>query len=152
MTDTTAKEADERNAAPLTRTPRSRLGATASGASSANGGENTHRYEPSVSRSWISSPGRLSIKLRGVAFSPQQGGSADFLEGRRVETCPIDVEPKQLVRWLIADRQGAVPKFEVFASSVGETRDPPLRKELRIDDEVREDELAGGDRPLAPPV
>ena len=69
-----------------------------------------------------------------------------------METCPIDVEPEQLVRWLIADRQGAVPKFEVFASSVGETRDPPLRKELRIDDEVREDELAGGDRALAPPV
>ena len=44
-----------------------------------------------------------------------------------------------MVRWFITERQGAVPKFEVVASCVEETRDLPLRKEFRIGNAVRED-------------
>jgi hypothetical protein len=56
-----------------------------------------------------------------------------------VETYPLDVEPEQLVRWFIAERRGAAPKFEVVASCVEEVRDLPLRKEFLIGNEVRED-------------
>jgi hypothetical protein len=56
-----------------------------------------------------------------------------------VETYPLDVEPEQLVRWFIAERRVAAPKFELVASCVEEARDLTLRKGFRIGDEVRED-------------
>jgi hypothetical protein len=56
-----------------------------------------------------------------------------------MEAFPIDVEPEQLVRWIIAERQSMVPKIEVVTNCLKEARDLPLRKEFRIGDELRED-------------
>ena len=56
-----------------------------------------------------------------------------------MQSYPIDVEPEQLVRWIIAEREAAAPRFEVVASCIRETRDIPMKKELRLGDEARED-------------
>ena len=76
------------------------------------------------------------MELGRAALPPDKAGGRTLSKGRRVETCPIDVGPEPLVRWFIADHQCVVPKFDVVAGCVEETRDLPLRKELRIGDEV----------------
>jgi hypothetical protein len=53
-----------------------------------------------------------------------------------VEAYPIDFEPEHLARWFIAERQAAVPKFELLTNCSKRREDLPLRKELRIGDEV----------------
>ena len=53
-----------------------------------------------------------------------------------MEAYPIDFEPEQLARWFIAERQAAVPKFELLTNCSKRREDLPLRKELRIGDEV----------------
>jgi hypothetical protein len=72
-------------------------------------------------------------------LSPEELAVQTISKKRRVETYPIDVEREQLVRLFIAERQGAVPKFEVVASCFEETRDLSWRKEFLIGNEVRED-------------
>ena len=56
-----------------------------------------------------------------------------------MEAYPIDFEPEQLARWFIAERQAAVPKFELLTNCSKRREDLPLRKELRIGDEAREE-------------
>jgi len=56
-----------------------------------------------------------------------------------MEDFPIDVEPEQLVRWIIAERTGAASRLEIVASCSRETGELPLRKEFRLGDEARED-------------
>lgn len=52
---------------------------------------------------------------------------------------PIDIEPEQVVRWIIAEHQVAPSKFKVVARRHVETRELPARKELRLGDEERAD-------------
>jgi hypothetical protein len=52
---------------------------------------------------------------------------------------PIDIEPEQVVRWIIAEHQVAPSKFKVVARRHLETRELPARKELRLGDEERAD-------------
>jgi hypothetical protein len=56
-----------------------------------------------------------------------------------MQSYPIDIEPEQLVRWIIAERETTPRRFEVVVSCVKETRDIPIKKELRLGDEMRED-------------
>lgn len=56
-----------------------------------------------------------------------------------MQSYPIDVEPEQLVRWFIAEREGGGSRFEAVAGCVRETRELPVGKEFRLGDEARED-------------
>lgn len=52
-----------------------------------------------------------------------------------MEIWPVDVEPEQIVRYVLAESRSARPRFNAFARRAKETRDIPPRKELRLGDE-----------------
>jgi len=54
-------------------------------------------------------------------------------------TYPVDIDPKQIVRWVMAEREAAPSSLRVLARRGSETRDIPVRKEFHIGDQERED-------------
>lgn len=56
-----------------------------------------------------------------------------------MQSYPLDVDPEQLIRWVMAEREANPSRFRLAANRAIETRDIPLRKELRLGDEARED-------------
>jgi hypothetical protein len=56
-----------------------------------------------------------------------------------VTTYPIDIEPEQIVRWLIAEQKTTPSLFRFDARRGAEVRDIPERADLRLGDEERED-------------
>jgi hypothetical protein len=58
---------------------------------------------------------------------------------RVVATYPIDIEPEQIVRWLLAEQEATPSLFRFDARVVREVRDIPPRSEYHLGDEERED-------------
>lgn len=56
-----------------------------------------------------------------------------------MQTYPLDIDPEQLVRWVIAERKTNPVSFRTVARQATEVRTIPLRKEFRLGDEERED-------------
>lgn len=56
-----------------------------------------------------------------------------------MQTFPVDIEPEQIVRWVIAERQAAPSKYRAIARRAKEVREMPTRKELRLGDAERDD-------------
>ena len=56
-----------------------------------------------------------------------------------METYPIDLDPEQIVRWIVAEQKTAPSAFRVNARRTTEVRDIPSRKEIHLGDEERED-------------
>lgn len=56
-----------------------------------------------------------------------------------METYSVDIDPGQIVRWIIVEHQAAPSTFRITASRASVTREIPMRKELRLGDEERED-------------
>jgi len=56
-----------------------------------------------------------------------------------METYPVDIDPEQLVRWIMAESEAAPSAFRIMATRRREVRDIPLRKESHLGDEERED-------------
>jgi len=56
-----------------------------------------------------------------------------------MQTYPVDIDTKQLVRWVIAEQQQAIPNLRTNARTGVENREIPLRPELHLGDEERED-------------
>jgi len=56
-----------------------------------------------------------------------------------MQTYPVDIDPKQVVRWVMAECQSAPSIFRVVARRNAEPREIPLRRELHLGDEERED-------------
>jgi hypothetical protein len=54
-------------------------------------------------------------------------------------TYPVDLEPEQIVRWVMAERQAAPNAFRIAVRQTVETREIPVRREFRLGDEERED-------------
>ena len=54
-------------------------------------------------------------------------------------TYPIDIEPKQIVRWLVAEHRATPSLFRVAARRASEVREVPPRPEYHLGDEERED-------------
>jgi hypothetical protein len=52
---------------------------------------------------------------------------------------PLDVEPKQVVRWLIDEQRLAPSRFRISARRSVQMRDIPVRPEFHLGDEERED-------------
>jgi len=58
---------------------------------------------------------------------------------RPMETYPVDLDPEQIVRWLMVEQQAAPSTFRITARRTTEVRDVPARRELHMGDEERED-------------
>ena len=56
-----------------------------------------------------------------------------------MQTYPLDIEPGQVVRWIIAERRANPSEFRIVASRGSETRELPAKKEFHLGDEERED-------------
>lgn len=56
-----------------------------------------------------------------------------------METYPIEVDPEQIVDWIMAESLVAPHEFRVSARRAFETRELPTRKELRLGEAERED-------------
>lgn len=56
-----------------------------------------------------------------------------------MQTYPVDIDPEQVVRWVMAERQAAPSTFTALARRTMEVRQIPGRRELHLGDEERED-------------
>jgi hypothetical protein len=52
---------------------------------------------------------------------------------------PLDIDPGQVVRWIIEEHQAAPSRFRIVARLGSEVRDIPARTELHLGDDERED-------------
>jgi hypothetical protein len=55
-----------------------------------------------------------------------------------MRTYPLDIDPVQVVRWIMAEHQAAPSRFRILAWRASEVRDIPARRELHLGDEERE--------------
>jgi hypothetical protein len=51
----------------------------------------------------------------------------------------VDVDPQQVVRWLMNEHEAAPGRFRISAQRGAEVRDIPVRQNLHLGDEERED-------------
>ena len=52
---------------------------------------------------------------------------------------PIDVDPQQVVRWVMKEHEAAPGRFRISARRAAEVRDIPVRQNLHLGDAERED-------------
>lgn len=52
---------------------------------------------------------------------------------------PLDIDPGQVVRWIMAEHKAAPSRFAITARRAAEVRDIPLRREFHLGDEERGD-------------
>ena len=55
-----------------------------------------------------------------------------------MRTYPLDIDPVQVVRWIMEDHQAAPSRFRILALYTSEVRDIPARRELHLGDKERE--------------
>jgi hypothetical protein len=56
-----------------------------------------------------------------------------------MEPFPVDIDPKQIVRWIIAEHRITPSSLKMVARRTNEVRQIPARAELHLGDEERED-------------
>lgn len=56
-----------------------------------------------------------------------------------MQTYPLDIDPEQIVCWVIAEHQTTPSSLKTAARRTTEVRHIPIRKELHLGDEERED-------------
>ena len=56
-----------------------------------------------------------------------------------MQSYPVDLDPEQIVRWVMAERHTAPLAFTTLAKRTMEPRDLPSRGELHLGDQERED-------------
>jgi hypothetical protein len=56
-----------------------------------------------------------------------------------MQSYPVDLDPEQVVRWVMAERRAAPSTFTAIAKRTVEPRDLPGRRELRLGDQEREE-------------
>lgn len=56
-----------------------------------------------------------------------------------METCPVDIDPEQVARWLIAECDVAPSTLRISARRRREVREIPVRAETHLGDAERED-------------
>jgi hypothetical protein len=56
-----------------------------------------------------------------------------------MDSYPVDLEPGQVVHWLLAEQAAGLPRLRVNARRSTEIREIPVRRELHLGDEERED-------------
>ena len=56
-----------------------------------------------------------------------------------MNTYPVDIDPEQIVRWLVAEQETAPSAFRIRAWRSSEVRALPMRQEFHLGDQERED-------------
>jgi hypothetical protein len=56
-----------------------------------------------------------------------------------METFPVDIDPEQIVRWVMAEHRALPSAFRISARRATEVREIPNRKEIHLGDQERED-------------
>ena len=56
-----------------------------------------------------------------------------------MEPFPVDIDPTQIVRWIIAEHRVTPSSLKIMARRTTEVRQIPAREELHLGDEERED-------------
>jgi len=56
-----------------------------------------------------------------------------------METYPVDIDPAQIVRWVKAEQETSPTTFRITAMRSREVQEIPVRRELHLGDEERED-------------
>jgi hypothetical protein len=56
-----------------------------------------------------------------------------------MQSYPVDLDPEQVVRWVLAERHAAPSTLTTVAKRATESRDLPARRELRLGDQEREE-------------
>jgi len=56
-----------------------------------------------------------------------------------MRTYPLEIDPGQVVRWIIEEHRAAPSRFRIVARRGFEVRDIPARREVHLGDEERED-------------
>ena len=56
-----------------------------------------------------------------------------------METYPVDIDPEQVVRWIRVEHEHAPSTFIITAGRANEVKEIPLREEIHLGDEERED-------------
>ena len=56
-----------------------------------------------------------------------------------METYPVDIDPRQIVRWIKAESEAAPATFRIDARRTTEVREIPLQRERHLGDAERED-------------
>jgi len=56
-----------------------------------------------------------------------------------METFPVDIDPEQIVRWVMAEHRALPSAFRISAWRATEMREIPNRKEIHLGDQERED-------------
>jgi hypothetical protein len=54
-------------------------------------------------------------------------------------TCEVDVEPEQIVKWVMAEHEATPAAFRIAARQTAEMREIPEKREYHLGDEERED-------------
>jgi hypothetical protein len=62
-----------------------------------------------------------------------------FWKAPRMHTYPVELDPAQIVRWALAERDVVPTSLKMVATRTMEVRDIPMRKEYHLGDEERED-------------
>jgi hypothetical protein len=81
----------------------------------------------------------LSRSLRTRAFEQTHQTNGDSSEDFRMEPFPVDIDPKQIVRWIIVEHRITPSSLKIVARRTAEERQIPARAELHLGDEERED-------------
>jgi hypothetical protein len=56
-----------------------------------------------------------------------------------MRTYPVDIDPQQVVRWILEEHARDPARFRISARRMAEVREIPIRPELHLGDEERED-------------
>ncbi len=56
-----------------------------------------------------------------------------------MESYPVDIEPAQILRWLLVEEESAPKRFKVMATRTMEIHELPTRKETRLGEEAQSD-------------
>jgi hypothetical protein len=56
-----------------------------------------------------------------------------------MQTYPVEIDPEQLVNWVIAERAAQPPAVKAIARCTAEVREIPTRRELHLGDQEREE-------------
>jgi hypothetical protein len=62
-----------------------------------------------------------------------------MIEGAPMESFAVDLDPEQIVRWVMAERKTAPSSLKTIARRVTEVREIPARAKYHLGDEERED-------------
>lgn len=62
-----------------------------------------------------------------------------ILKYDKMRSYPLDIDPEQVVRWILAEHQTAPARFRIVGRRSADVRDIPVRQEFHLGDEERED-------------